>query len=113
MAKTKTPKKASLVEVITFLAPVQLHRAGADEPEVVNLNFKYVAPEDLVKRLDELGPMTPAGAVLDMATGWDMDEPFEKEHVEKLCRVYYGVGQAAIDGLIQGLAPARVGNFGQ
>lgn len=110
MAKATPKKKASLTLPTAFVAPVELLRAGETEPEVVNLHFKYIAPDALKTRLEELGEMTQPASILSMADGWDLDEPFNEENVLKLCNAYYGAGGAALDGLLRGLRPAREGN---
>ena len=48
--------------------------------------------------------------VLDIASGWDLDEPFEKQNVELLLQNYLGAARAIIETYINELTSARVKN---
>ncbi|MCE3605820.1 phage tail assembly chaperone [Massilia sp. P8910] len=113
---TKTiAKKFSLNVAPTFKAPVQIHIPGAGEAEI-NFTFKSRTKDELKEFTESLsgidgedGPKD-ADVLLDIASGWDLDEPFDAASLEKLVQRYMGAAQAVISAYFNELTGARTKN---
>lgn len=66
-------------------------------------------PDSLVAAT-QLGIEANAGYILDIATGWDMDAPFDRQHVERLCDELPGVALAIMTAYRQAITEGRLGN---
>lgn len=81
--------KTSIKELLTSFTPP----VDADEAT----KAAFTAPEDVE-------------VILDLATGWDLDEPFDAKSVERMTEVYAGSAQAVINAYLTELSGARVKN---
>ncbi|CUI09839.1 Phage protein [Janthinobacterium sp. CG23_2] len=113
---TKTiAKKFSLNVAPTFKAPVQIQIPGAGEGEIL-FTFKHRTKNELeeftesLKAVDgEDGP-NHVDVLLDIASGWDLDEPFDADSLEKLTQRYMGAAQVVIAAYFTELMGARTKN---
>lgn len=48
--------------------------------------------------------------VMDMVAGWELEDPFDREHVEKLLENYLGAYQAIYETYLRELTEARAKN---
>lgn len=114
MTKT-TNKKFSLEVAPTFKAPVQIQIPGAGEGTIV-FTFKHRTKAELKEFSNLLtaaagddGPKDTE-VLLDIASGWDLDEPFDAASLEKLTQRFMGAAQAVIAAYFNELTGARAKN---
>lgn len=62
----------------------------------VNFTFRRKNLPELKEFNEKLGEMTDQQAVLDVATGWDLEDIFDAAAVEKMCTTYPGSGHAIV-----------------
>lgn len=99
--------KLSLKANPTFKAKVGIPVHGG-EPVPVEFTFKHRTRDEFKKWLDQ--ERDDAAAILEMAEGWDLAEPFDKENVEILVQNYSGAPKVIFDKYLDELAQARLGN---
>lgn len=95
----------------TFSAVVQIPVAGA-APVGVSFTFKHMMREPFGKLLEELGKgdVPKVEALMKVACGWELDEPFDAEHLQMLCDAYLAAPRAILDKFIEELSEGRVKN---
>jgi hypothetical protein len=104
MAKTKftlTPKP-------TFTAIVAIPVPGEGTADV-EFTFKGRTREQLLSMLEAEG-RTWVEAIMDIASGWELEEPFDVEHVDKLLNNYLGAFEAIQSTYMRELTSKRLGN---
>ncbi|OXE36906.1 MAG: hypothetical protein CGW95_04795 [Phenylobacterium zucineum] len=104
MAKTKF----SLAAKPTFTAKVAIPVPGEGTADV-EFTFKGRTREQLLSMLESEGK-TWVDVVMDMASGWELVEPFDAEHVQQLLDNYLGAFQAIQNTYLKELTAARLGN---
>lgn len=105
MAKSKF----SLALKPTFSAAVPIPVPGEGAADVY-FTFKARTREqldELVGRFSELGDVD---AVMEIASGWELEDPFDRVSVEKLVQNYLGAARAVIETYLKELTQARQGN---
>lgn len=93
----------------TFDAPVLIPIAGG-EPASVRFTFKHRTRDAVVAWLDEIKDKKDAAIVQDAASGWELDDAFTAENVERLCQNYGGAADAIFQTYLRELRGARVKN---
>lgn len=121
---TKTSKnKLSLNVAPTFKAPVTIQIPGGGEADIL-FTFKHRTRDEFKAFTDSLKARSDAAAdgaaqgegpkdtdvLLDIASGWDLDEPFDAVSLEKLVQRYMGAAQAVIAAYFGELTGARTKN---
>lgn len=107
--------KLNLNPAATFKATVTIPVPGGRDA-AVEFIFKYRDREEFKEFLDTLNGVEGAEApqkidvMMDIASGWDLDEPFDKTSVDKMLRLYMGAPQAVIDTYVSEMTGARVKN---
>lgn len=101
--------KLSLKANPTFAAKVPIPVAGSD-PVEVGFTFKHMNREDFAAWMKSLDGKEKATAVLDMAGGWELDDPFTEESVKQLLSEYMGAFPAIFDKYAAELTQAKRGN---
>jgi hypothetical protein len=92
MAKTKLNLTASP----TFKSSVNIPIPGA-QAVPVEFTFRGRTKDEFKKFVDVMGTREDVDVILDMATGWDLEEPFDKEHIEQMPQQYIGSGGAVME----------------
>lgn len=105
MAKTKI----TLALKPTFTANVMIPMHGS-KAEAVPFTFKGRTREQFVEWMGELKDKTNVQAIMECASGWGLDEPFDAENVELLDSLYMGAAAAILDKYIGELTQAKLGN---
>jgi hypothetical protein len=105
MAKTKF----SLVPNPTFKAKVAIPVPGASA-ELVEFTFKGRTREQFKTFIDGLKDREDVEVVMDIASGWELDDAFDKKNVEELCENYLGAARSIIEKYLHELTQARLGN---
>ena len=108
MAKTKL----ILTVAPTFKATVGIPVPGAKDPVPVEFTFRHRTKSELKawREALDLDNMT-LDTVLDCASAWDIDEPFDAENVGRMLEIYPGSGLAVVFRYMQELQDAKLGNF--
>lgn len=99
--------KLSLKANPTFKAKVGIPVAGGEAVEV-EFTFKHRTRDDLNAWLKE--SKDDVTGILEMAEGWDLAEPFDKENVELLVQNYIGAPKALIEKYLDELYQAKLKN---
>jgi len=100
--------KFSLTPNPTFKAKVGIPVPG-EGAALVEFTFKGRTREQLKELLDDKEGLK-IDAVMQMVSGWELDDPFDKEHVEKLLDNYLGAFDAIQDTYLRELTEARTKN---
>jgi hypothetical protein len=99
--------KLKLVAEPTFKANVNIPVPGA-EPAVVEFTFRHRTRKQLQDWLQE--ERDDATAVTEMAVGWDLVEPLDKDSAELLVQNYYGAAREVLNVYLDELTQARTKN---
>lgn len=90
-------RKLTLTPDPTFKLKVGIPVPGKGAAPV-EFTFKYRDKDKMAEWLESLSSYENDGAmVLDIATGWDLAEPFDAENIEKLEKTYPGSVRAITD----------------
>lgn len=101
--------KLSLTPNPTFKATVNIPVPGA-QPAPVEFTFRGRGREQFREFIDGLKDQDDADAVMGAACGWDLDEPFDREHVGQMIDGYLGAAREILDTYMRELTAARRGN---
>lgn len=106
MAKSKF----TLAVAPTFAATVAIPVPGKGTADVV-MTFKHrdrTSFRELMENLQQPNEeRTEADLVMDIASGWDLDEPFDQEHVTQMVERFIGSGDAILSVYISEQTGAR------
>jgi hypothetical protein len=101
--------KLSLAVAPTFKATVQIPVPGG-RSAAVEFVFKARTRDEFKEFLEILKDAEDVEMILDVASGWDLDEPFDKANINKLVQSYMGAARAILDVYISELTGARAKN---
>jgi len=79
-------------------------------PAAVEFTFKSRTRDDFRLFIDGLGDRLDVDVIMDMASGWDLEDPFDQANVELLTQNYLGAARAVIEKYLSELTAARLGN---
>ena len=105
MAKTKF----SLTPKPTFQATVAIPVPGEGTSDVV-FTFKGRTREQMRSFHDDVKELDNADLILFVASGWDLDDAFDKDSLVRLTENYLGATSAIFDTYLKELTQARLGN---
>lgn len=121
--KTQNKPKVSLIPPSTFTAPVEIRMPGGEIGEI-NFKFKHRTKSAVKELLASLS--APEGStdeereafvgpkdediILDIATGWDLDDAFSLKSVIEMGEMYTGCERAIIQTYLSELSGGRVKN---
>lgn len=104
--------KFSLTVAPTFKAKVPMHIPGG-KPMDVEFTFKARTAD----QFKEWGEQAREGkfendvdAVLDIASGWELEDAWNRENIELLLQNYIGSARSIVDTYVSQLTSARLGN---
>ena len=114
---TKTKQKFSLTVNPTFKASVDIQVPGGQSVALL-FTFKHRTRDEFKEftellrdaELDGADEIKDTDILLDIASGWELDEPFDRESLEKMVQRYMGSAQSVIRTYIDELTGARVKN---
>lgn len=101
--------KFSLTPAPTFKARVLVPVPGKTA-ELVEFTFKGRTRDQFKEFIDGLKDREDVDVVLDIASGWELDDAFDKENIELLTQSYLGAARAIIEKYLSELTQARLGN---
>lgn len=93
----------------TFKSKVDIPIAGA-KPFVVEFVFRHKSKDQLKEWLDSMQDKEDADAILEVASGWDQPDAFDRDSLVKLAQNRIGSVGAIIAKYISELADKRLGN---
>lgn len=101
--RNKIMAKLSLEVSPTFPLTVTIPKAGA-EPVMLKLTGRHRTKTQLDEFIKSRADKEDAASILDMATGWDLDDAFTLENIEMMCQNYIAapleIYRAYIDQLV-------------
>jgi hypothetical protein len=104
--------KLTLTLAPTFNAVVKIPVPGKSA-EPVRFTFKGRTRDDFRQFMDSLtsgeGRMDE-DVIMDIASGWELDDPFDRPNVAQLLQTYIGAARAVIETYISELSAARAKN---
>lgn len=101
--------KFSLAVAPTFKAKVMIPVPGKSA-EPVEFTFKGRDREAFKEFIANLADREDADVVMDIASGWELEDAFDKENVQTLIDNYLGAARAIIEKYLSELTQARLGN---
>lgn len=76
----------------------------------VEFNFKGRTKDEFKAFIEGIGDREDVDVILDIATGWELEDAFGRESVELLLQNYLGSARVIIEKYIGELTAARLGN---
>lgn len=101
--------KLQLTASPTFRCNVLIPVPGK-KPVPVEFNFKGRTKDEFKSFIDTIGDREDVDVILDIATGWELEEAFGRDSVELLLQNYLGSARVIIEKYIGELTAARLGN---
>lgn len=103
-------KKLTLQPSPTFKAMVDIHVPGGEAVKV-EFTFKAKRKSELHKYIIGMDANSnDTEMVMDIASGWGLEDAFTKENVEQLCESYIGAARAIWEKYLDEISGARLGN---
>ena len=93
----------------TFKAKVMIPVAGG-LPTPVEFTFKHRSKDAFSEWVKSLTDKDDADLIMEVASGWELDDAFERENIELLCQNYLGASRAVIEKYIGEQTAAKLGN---
>jgi hypothetical protein len=110
MAKPIVSKKLSLNAVPTFKAVVSIPVPG-DGFTDVEFTFKYRTKDQFKEFGESLKGCEDIDLLMDIACGWDLDDPFDATSLEKMLQLYMGAAPAVLQAYVAEVTGARTKNL--
>lgn len=104
--------KIQLTAAPTFKHAVEIPVPG-ESPASVEFVFKGRTKAQFKEFMDSLSDAKvreDADIVMDIACGWELDEPFDRDNVVKLVESYIGAARMIVETYIAELTAARAKN---
>jgi hypothetical protein len=101
--------KLQLTASPTFKANVLIPVPGK-KPVPVEFSFKGRTKEQFKTFIESISDREDVDVILDIATGWELEDAFGKESVEILLQNYLGAARVIIEKYMSELTAARLGN---
>lgn len=101
--------KFSLTAKPTFPATVAIPVPGA-EAEEIKFTFKGRTRDEFKKFMDGLEGRNNVDVILDVASGWELEDVFNPENVALLDQNYIAAAASILDKYILEMNKARRGN---
>lgn len=103
--------KFTLVAKPTFTARVAIPIPG-QAAELVEFTFKGRTRDQFADFIESIkdGGVKDAEAIMDIASGWELEDAFDAKNIELLTQNYLGAARAIIDKYLAELTTARLGN---
>lgn len=103
--------KFTLVAKPTFTAKVAIPIPG-QAAEMVEFTFKGRTRDQFADFIESIkdGEAKDVEVIMDIASGWELDDAFDAKNIELLTQNYLGAARAIIDKYLAELTTARLGN---
>ena len=93
----------------TFKAKVGIPVPGSRTVEV-QFTFKHRTRDETLEWIDQSKDDPAAKSIMECAVGWELEDEFNAENVERLCNNYSGAGNAVVFAYLDELRGARAKN---
>lgn len=101
--------KFTLNPTPTFKATVEIPRPGTDAGEI-EFVFKHRTRDQFKELVDSMADKKDVELVMDVASGWNLADPFDAEHVEMLLQNYFVSGETIVTTYLRELTAGKLGN---
>lgn len=101
--------KLSLTASPTFTASVPIPVPGK-KAVPVEFTFRARTRSEFQEWVDSLDGRDNVDVILDIVTGWELEDPFSRETVTQLLESYLGASRVIVETYMSQLAAARLGN---
>ena len=101
--------KFSLTLAPTFKAKVAIPIPGADAIPV-EFTFKGRTREAFKDFIDNLKNREDVDLIMEMCSGWELEDAFDKDNIAELALNYLGAPTAILDKYLLEMNKARLGN---
>ena len=102
-------KKFSLAVAPTFKRNVPIPVPGSRAIDV-EFTFKHKTRDEFKKFLDEIEGREDVDLIMEIASGWGLEDAFDEENIDTLIQNYLGSARAIVETYIGELTSARKGN---
>lgn len=99
--------RLSLDPTFKAIVRVPVPGRGADDVEFI---FKGRDREGVKAFVESIPNRSDVDLIMDMASGWDLDDPFDAEGVAKMVKLFIGSTRAVLDKYLEEVAQAKLGN---
>lgn len=93
----------------TFTAKASIHVPGGRKADI-EFKFKYRDADEFKAFTESLEGKKDVEILMEIASGWDLDEPFDAKNVELLTKKYIGSARSILEKYIDELTGARAKN---
>lgn len=101
--------KFTLTASPTFKALVRVPVAGG-KPEAVEFTFRHRTKTEIIEFQKGMGTKEDVDLALEAASGWDLEEPFDRENLDELFENYPGSALVLFQTYFAELSGQRAGN---
>lgn len=101
--------KFSLTPNPTFKRDVAIPVPGGKTASI-NFTFKHKTRDEFKAFLEGLEGREDVDIILEVASGWGLEDAFDEDNVTELTQNYLGSARAVLDTYVSELAGARKGN---
>jgi len=105
MAKPKLVLTAN--PTFKFKVPVPVAGAAAVP---VEFTFKHRSKDDFQEWVGAIADKDDVVLIQEVASAWELDEPFDAEHITQMTQNYIGSARAVIETYIAQQTAAKLGN---
>lgn len=98
--------KLALTPNPTFRAKVEIPVAGS-KPVAVEFEFKHRTKTGLDSFMNSRKGASDLDSLMEMVTGWDLEEPFDRDGMAALLENYAGAALALYVGYVDELLAAK------
>jgi hypothetical protein len=102
-------KKFSLVPAPTFKAAVTIQVPGGKSVQV-EFVFKHRSRDEFKEFVESMDGRKDVEILLDIASGWELEDAFGEKSLQQLVDNYMGAGQAVVQTYMAELTAARAKN---
>ena len=101
--------KLTLTASPTFKATVKIPVPGG-KAAPVEFKFNGQTKDQFKAWLEKLADMEDLDALMEIVSGWDLEDPFNADNVSQLLQSYVGAARVILETYINEISAARLGN---
>lgn len=109
MTTSNLEKLSSLEVDPTFPGTATIQRAGK-APAAITFTCKYRERAEFKAFVDNLNGRENVDVIMDIASGWDLADPFDKANITKLCDRFVSAPKAILNMYMDEITGARAKN---
>lgn len=101
--------KLKLTPEPTFKTKVGISVPGKGKVPT-EFTFRHKTRKEVLAWIEESKDMKDADLIVDIATGWELEDEFNAENISALCEAYSSAGGEIVTAYLQELSGARAKN---